>query len=286
LADLSLLGVFAHPDDEELMGGVFAQAAAEGMRTGLICATRGERGEISDPALATPENLADVREHELRAACSVLGIKYLWFLDYEDSGMAGTPGNDDPASFVRANDDQALEKIVRIVRDFRPTVMVTFDETGAYGHPDHLKIERLTIAAFHAAADPARFPSAGDPWQPARLYYAGFPRSAMAKWVEMARQLDPSGMFAQIDASQMGIEDARITNEVDVSRWRDVKRRARKMHRTQVSFEDTMTNIPREMLDQWLATEYYALVAGQPIPQDREARGDLFAGLRPQQTEK
>ena len=108
----------------------------------------------------------------------------------------------------------------------------------------------------------------------------------MANWVEMARRLDPSSMFAQIDASQMGIEDSRITNEVDVSRWRDVKRHARKMHRTQVSFEDTMTSIPREMLDRWMSTEYYALVAGQPLPKATESRGDLFAGLRPQQPEK
>lgn len=280
MADLALLGVFAHPDDEELMGGVYAQSAAGGMRTGLICATRGELGEITDPALATPDNLGEVREHELRAACAVLGIKHLWFLDYKDSGMAGTPGNDDPESFVRANDDEALEKIVRIVRDFRPTVMVTFDETGAYGHPDHLEIERLTIAAFHAAGDPARFPSAGEPWQPARLYYSGFPRSAMMQWVAMAREMDPSHMFAQLDASQLGIEDSRITNQVDVSRWRDVKRRARRMHRTQASPEEMMTNMPREMIDRWMSTEYYALIAGQPLPPGDEARGDLFAGLR------
>jgi LmbE family N-acetylglucosaminyl deacetylase len=280
VANLSLLGVFAHPDDEELMGGVYAQAASEGIRTGLICATRGEKGEISDPALATAENLGEVREHELRAACAVLGIKHLWFLDYKDSGMAGTPENDDPQCFLRSSEDEALEKIVRIVRDFRPTVMVTFDETGAYGHPDHLTIERLSIAAFEAAGDPARLPTAGDSWRPARLYYSGFPRSAMMKWVELARQHDPSHMFAQLDASAMGIEDTRITNKVDVSRWRDVKRQARKMHRTQAGPEETMTNMPREMIDQWMSTEYYALVAGEPLPAGDEARGDLFAGLR------
>src|SRR6476620_2835324 len=118
------------------MSGAFAQAALEGIKTGLICATRGECGEIADPELATPENLGTVREAELRAASAVIGIKYLYFLDYRDSGMMGTPQNDDPACFFRSNDDEALGRIVKIVRDFKPTVMVTFDPTGGYGHPD------------------------------------------------------------------------------------------------------------------------------------------------------
>jgi LmbE family N-acetylglucosaminyl deacetylase len=280
VADLALLGVFAHPDDEELMAGVYAQAAAEGIRTGLICATRGERGEISDPNLAAPDNLGDVREHELRAACAVLGIKHLWFLDYLDSGMAGTPENDHREAFARADEQEALEKIVRIVRDFRPDVMLTFDETGAYGHPDHLYIERLSIAAFEAAGDPARFPSAGEPWQPSRLYYVGFPRSAMARWIDLARRLQPDHAFAQLDPATLGIEDSRITNRVDVSRWRAVKQRARQMHRTQTGPNDPMAKMPRELVDQWASTEYYALIGGKPLPEGEEAGGDIFAGLR------
>src|SRR5438270_4288452 len=99
MKDLALLGIFAHPDDEQTMSGAFAAAAREGIRTGLVCATRGEEGEISDPALATHENLGQVRESELRAAVTVLGVKYLWFLDYRDSGMMGTPENDNLESF-------------------------------------------------------------------------------------------------------------------------------------------------------------------------------------------
>src|SRR5438105_1444393 len=163
MSSLALLGVFAHPDDEQLMSGAFAQAVKEGMRTGLICATRGEMGEIADPALATPENLGEVREGELRAAARVLGVEHLWFLDYKDSGMMGTPPNEDPDNFMRSDQDEALRKIVKIVRDFKPTVMVTFDETGGYGHPDHITINRLAIAAFSAAADPNMYPEAGEP---------------------------------------------------------------------------------------------------------------------------
>src|SRR5438067_13785734 len=116
MPDLALLGVFAHPDDEQIMSGVYAQAAAEGIRTGLVCATRGELGEIASPELATAVNLGQVRENELRAACAVLGIKYLWFLDYRDSGMMGTAGNDDPAAFYRVDVHEAVGKVVKIVR--------------------------------------------------------------------------------------------------------------------------------------------------------------------------
>src|SRR3954454_17213823 len=140
----SLLGIFAHPDDEGTMSGAILKYGKEGVATGLVCATRGEVGEISDPALATPENLGKVREGELRAAVTVLGVKYLWFLDYRDSGMMGTPENDHPGNFVQADKEEALGKIVKIIRDFKPTVMVTFDPTGGYGHPDHVTISQIS----------------------------------------------------------------------------------------------------------------------------------------------
>ncbi|MEO5951163.1 MAG: PIG-L family deacetylase, partial [Chloroflexia bacterium] len=144
MAQLSLLGVFAHPDDEQGMTGAFLRAHTQNIETGLICATRGELGEIAYPELGTPETLGTVREAEMRAAAEVANIDQLWFLDYRDSGMMGTPGNEDPTSFYRVNDDEALAKIVKIIRDFKPTLLVTFDATGGYGHPDHLTIHRLT----------------------------------------------------------------------------------------------------------------------------------------------
>src|SRR5579863_7833115 len=96
-----LLGVYAHPDDEGTMSGALLQYSTQGVETGLVCATRGEVGEIADPALAMPENLAEVREGEMRAAVGILGVRNLWFLDYRDSGMAGTPENSDPRAFVQ-----------------------------------------------------------------------------------------------------------------------------------------------------------------------------------------
>jgi LmbE family N-acetylglucosaminyl deacetylase len=280
MAQLSLLGVYAHPDDEQGVSGLLAKSAAEGIKTGLVCATRGELGEIAEPSLATPDNLGKVREAEMRAACAVLGVKYLWFLDYRDSGMMGTPGNEDPASFYKVNDEEALERLVKIVREFRPTVMVTFDETGGYGHPDHLTIHRLTKLAFEAAADPDRFPDAGEPWQTARLYFGSFPRGRMEQIGKALQELGVDFGFENMDTSKMGMDDESITNSVDVSEWVAVKEKSLNMHRTQMNPNSPFAKIPAELIHDLRATEHYALWAGTPLPEGDEARGDVFAGLR------
>lgn len=280
MSDQSLLGLFAHPDDEQLMSGAFARAAKEGMRTGLICATRGEAGEISDPALSTPENLGHVREHELRAAATVLGVKYLWFLDYRDSGMAGTPENGHRSSFLQADRHEALGKIIKIVRDFRPTVMVTFDPTGGYGHPDHLTISQLSTQAFGAAADPNAYPETGEPWQAARLFYASFPRSTIRMIQDFMRENDVNTGLSGLDPEKFGIPDEEITNVLDVSEWVAVKSRSLAHHRTQMAPDGIWQKLSPEVIEAWRSREHYALAAGVPVPDHAEARGDLFAGLR------
>lgn len=277
---LSLLGLFAHPDDEQLMSGTFALAAAEGISTGLVCATRGEEGEIAEPSLATPESLGRVREAELRAAGTVVGIKYLWFLDYRDSGMAGTAANDNPDCFYRVPEASALEKIVRIVREFRPTVMVTFDPTGGYGHPDHLTIHKLATQAFAAAADPSIFAGAGAPWQAARLFYVGFPRSAMLGFQKFLAEQDLDTAFRGLDPDRFGLPDEQITNILDVSDWLAMKERSFQHHRTQLNPNSPFLKMPAEALQSFRSKEYFALAAGEPLPGGPEARADLFAGLR------
>src|SRR5205814_53342 len=147
---------YAHPDDEGTVSGAMLHYSTLGIEPGLVCATRGEVGEISDPALATPENLGEVREGEMRAAAEELGVHNLWFLGYRDSGMAGTPENQDPRAFAQAMAAEVVGKLVAIIRQFRPQVIVTFDETGGYGHPDHIAIYRHTTSAFHVAADAAQ----------------------------------------------------------------------------------------------------------------------------------
>jgi len=282
MGELALLGLFAHPDDEQLVAGTFAMAALEGIRTGLVCATRGEVGEIADSALATPDNLGQVRERELRAAATVAGIKYLWFLDYRDSGMMGTADNDHPASFYRSEREEALARVVKIVREFRPNVMVTFDETGGYGHPDHLTIHMLATEAFTAASDPQRFtgPAMGEPWQAERLFYTAFPRSHVRRITEFIRKTNLETGFVGIDAERLGIPDEQITNRVDVREWLAVKERSLAHHRTQMNPNSPLARMPRELIETWRSTEHYALAAGKPLPDDPQAKGDIFAGLR------
>jgi LmbE family N-acetylglucosaminyl deacetylase len=123
----------------------------------------------------------------MRAAADALGVQHLWFLDYRDSGMAGTADNNDPSAFVQVSSAEVVGKLVAIIRQFRPQVLVTFDETGGYGHPDHIAIYRHTTSAFHAAADAVQYPELGAAHSVAKLYYAAFPRSALralAEWMK------------------------------------------------------------------------------------------------------
>src|SRR5437016_8314659 len=204
-----LLGAFAHPDDEGVMSATILKYSMAGVEPGLVCATRGEVGEIADPALATPENLGQVREGEMRAAVEVLGVHNLWFLDYRDSGMAGTPENEDPRAFAQASAAEVVGKLVAIIRQFRPQVIVTFDESGAYGHPDHIAIYRHTTSAFHAAADAVQYPELGPAHAVSKLYYGAFPRSAVqaiGEWMRSQPQAqDYQSSFTELDPTKLGL---------------------------------------------------------------------------------
>src|SRR5258706_15489103 len=199
-----LLGLFAHPDDEGTMSGALLQYGASDVETGLVCATLGEVGEIADPSLATPENLGQVREGEMRAAAEVLSVDHLWFLGYHDSGMAGTAENQDPRAFAQASGAEVVGKLVAGIRQFSPQVVVTFDETGGYGHPDHIAIYRYTTKAFHMAGDPAYYPEAGPTFAPRRFYYASVPRSMRAKMGEMIKQMKIDTPFSRIPLDKLG----------------------------------------------------------------------------------
>ena len=153
-----LLAIFAHPDDETFgLGGTMAHYSGRGMPVTMVCATRGEVGEISEGSAATPETLGQYREQELRDAMEVLGVSDVRFLEYRDSGMYGTPENADPRAFVNAPADTVVESLVRIIRERQPEVIVTWDESGGYGHPDHIATYHHATAACGAAADAARY---------------------------------------------------------------------------------------------------------------------------------
>ena len=271
-----LLGLFAHPDDEGSISGALLKYSTSGVETGLVCATRGEVGEIADPALATPENLGQVREGEMRAAAEVLGVHNLWFLGYRDSGMAGTPENQDPRAFAQANAAEVVGNLVAIIRQFRPQVMVTFDESGAYGHPDHIAIYRHTTSAFYAAADAVQYPEHGPAHMVSKLYYTAFPRSFVREMGTWLQSQNYEGSFSNLDPEKLGIPDEQISVWLNVEPWLETKNRSWSMHRTQMDPNNAMAQLPEELQRRWRSHEYYQLAASRVGP-DVAGENDLFA---------
>ena len=276
----SLLAVFAHPDDESFsIGGTLAHYAAKGVQVALVCATRGEAGDIADPSLATPETLGQVREAELRCAAEVLGIAEVIFLGYRDSGMAGAPENDDPRAFINAPAEEIQARLVAIMRRMRPDVVITFEPGGGYGHPDHIAAHRHTVAAFHAAGDPAAYPDHGAPWQPARLFYTAIPRSF---FVEMRRRLEELGIDTrEFDRFErrgiIGWPDEEVHVVMNVSATIEAKWRALNCHRTQFGPNNFFRRLPEPILKEMMSREHFALAWPESDPGLRLA--DLFAGL-------
>jgi len=279
MADLGILASYAHPDDEQEVTGTLALYGQQGVCTGLICATRGELGEISDAALATPETLGAVREQEMHTAAARAHIEQVWFLDYRDSGFIDSPRNHDAEAFINADPEEVIGRIVRIIREFKPQVIVTFDPTGGYGHPDHIAISRWTTDAFHAAGDGTRYPQAGTAWAPARLYYSALPRSFSRRLNAFIRKHIPESSFAGIDLEQMGLPDEEITNVVDVSDFVALKLDSVRAHATQWNPNSPFARVSEEMTNQWRGKESFKLAAGTSLPTGADP-GDLFAGLR------
>lgn len=260
----TLLVIFAHPDDEGGASGVMALAAAAGARVVLACATRGEVGEISDPALATAETLGAVREQELRAACEILGAE-LRFLGYRDSGMAGTPANEDPRSYLQADPEAAVRQLVTLIREIRPQIVITFDPSGGYGHPDHVTVHRHATTAFDLAGDAAAFADAGPAWRPQRLLYAVLPRT----WfLELRDLMEKAGLdtafIDQFLAQDSDFVDGDITHQVDVRDQIDAKIAALRCHHTQFGPEHPLARLPEEMMRDWMATEFF--IQARPSP--------------------
>ena len=274
----------AHPDDETFgCGGLLAKYAAEGVRVALVCATRGEAGEISDTSLATPESLAQVREKELRAACAVLGIQDLFIFGYRDSGMAGTPDNQHPRAFCQADRDVVVGEIVGIIRLLKPQVMVTFDPSGGYGHPDHIAAHQAAVEAFQAAGDPTRYvdqmADGLEPHQVAKMYYFVIPRSGIRAFQEAMREAGIESDFNDIDVESMGVADEEITTVLDVSRYAEQKERAALCHRTQIQGDQPFSWLPEAVRTRFLSREH--LVRSEPpsTPAYRDAEEDLFTGI-------
>ena len=274
-----LLALFAHPDDEAFdTGGTLAHYAAAGADVTLVCATRGEVGEIAEGVDATPETLGQVRETELRCAAEIVGVRQLVFLGYRDSGMVGTPENADPRAFVNAPAGEVVPRLVGIIRRVRPQVVITFEPNGGYGHPDHIAIHHHTVAAFHAAADGDLYPDQGPAWQAARLFYTAIPRSFFLQMRdELAALGEDTGDFARFEEEGVGWPDDKVNVTLDVADTVAAKWSALECHRTQFGPGNLFRRLPDAALKRMMSCEYFALAWPEPAPGLRLA--DLFAEL-------
>lgn len=280
---LTLMAVHAHPDDEAIgTGGVLARAAAEGIRTVLVTCTGGEVGEINPDTQVAVEDLGAVRERELRAACEVLNVTHLELLGYRDSGMAGTEDNNHPDSFARADLDAATARLVELVRTYRPSVILTYDENGFYGHPDHINAHRIAARAYELAGDPAhRSESGQEPWAPKKLYYTAVSKSAMAEFGARLREAGialPLDEGMESDEPTWGTPDELVTTVVDVSAHVGQKRQALFCHATQMGPEVFFAKLPEPLFNQLFSRESFQLVHSRQPASPPET--DLFAGLR------
>ena len=281
---LTLMVVHAHPDDEVIgTGGAFAYYASQGVRTVLVTCTLGEEGEIVLPELDTEENhqrLAELRFEELKAAVEILAISDLEILPYRDSGMMGRPSNEHPECFNKADRQEATGRLVRLVRHYRPQVLVTYNEDGGYGHPDHLMAHAITVAAFAAAGDSTAFPEAGEPWTPLKLYYIAFRRSV---WLRAWEAMRDRGHKTPLDDPEFDltrfVDDPRPTTRIPVFPFLERKFAALRAHRTQIKPDWAMLALPSELQQELLSDEHFVCAESRvPVPEGEEL--DLFAGIR------
>ena len=247
-----VLAVYGHPDDEGQVTGTLAAFIAEGNAATLVCATRGEVGEISDPSLSTPDTLWYTRELELRASMAQLGLNDVRFLGFRDSGMAGTADNDDPRAFHQQTPETVVPALVAIMREVRPHYVFTWQEDGGYGHPDHIAAHRHTLAAYDACGDPAAYPEAGAPWTPERLYWGA---RMMGGFAKIRLEMERRGLLPEpIDEEtrkrfdeMLQRPDPPVSVVVDCEPYIEVKRRASSMHRSQFGENSIFARIPEDL---------------------------------------
>jgi N-acetyl-1-D-myo-inositol-2-amino-2-deoxy-alpha-D-glucopyranoside deacetylase len=287
-----LLLVHAHPDDESIeTGATMARYAAEGVRVTLVTCTRGELGEIIPPELAhlavgREDRLGEHRAGELARACAALGVRDHRFLGgpgrWRDSGMMGLPSNDLPECFWQADVGEAAAELAAVIREVRPQVIVTYDERGFYGHPDHIQAHRVTWRAFQLAAGPGAGVGPATPWQAAKFYVTAMPRSVLAESIQLPR--GAGGRFRQavsVAALPFGVPDAQVTTEIDGSAYLGAKIAAMRAHATQIAVDGDYFALSDMVGYRVAGREYYTLIAGprgtRAGPHGLEA--DLFEAL-------
>ena len=295
MSERRLLLVHAHPDDETIgTGAVMAKYVAEGADVTLITCTLGEEGEILVPGLEhlaadREDRLGEHRQTELAAAMAELGVEDWRLLGgpgtYRDSGMAGTPGNERAGAFCRADLLEASVALVATIREVRPQVLVTYDDFGGYGHPDHIQAHRVAMYAVVLAAAPTFRPELGPAWDVDKVYWTAFPRSIVRAGIEALRAAGETSGFAEMDPDDIpfAVDDALVTTAVAAGDYLDRKMAALRAHATQVSVDGGFFALADNVGAQAFGTEYFRLVRGSLAgPFDDLGREtDLFSGLAP-----
>ncbi len=233
-----ILSVLAHPDDESFgMGGTLALYARRGSDVYLACATRGEVGDVDPQHLQGFASIAELREGELRCAAGHLGLKDVFFLGYRDSGMPGSPDNQHPDAQVAHPIEEVALKVVKIIREIKPDIILTFDPIGGYRHPDHIHIHNATVMAFEKAADPNYHPDAGTPFQPGKLYFHTFPRGFLKLVVKLMPLFGQNprkcGRNGDIDMKSIAEVNFPKHAKIDITEVQDVKAAASACHASQ-----------------------------------------------------
>jgi LmbE family N-acetylglucosaminyl deacetylase len=277
-----LLAFHAHPDDEVIgTGGVLARYAAAGEQVVVVTATDGAEGEIHnyDDPDSLRDQLVDLRAGEVRAALDLLGVKHHEFLGFRDSGMMGTGANADPSAFWQAELFEAAKRLVRLIRRYQPEVMIVYDPFGGYGHPDHIQVHRIGMAAFFGCRDLGWFPLEDDEeeWRPLKLYWTAWGRERMRALNQMRAEANPDdeSYLTRVDR---GFPDEELSAIIDVADYVDLKVAALRAHRTQIPDDWFAMSVPEEARRAWFGIEsFLRLFSGvdSPLPES-----DLFAGLR------
>jgi len=265
---LTLMAVHAHPDDEaSSTGGVLAKYADEGITTVLVTCTNGELGDSGSikPGEAghSTEDVVKLRTSELEASCKVLGVTHLEMLGYHDSGMLGWPQNDAPGSFWSTPVDEAAAKLAALIDKYQPDVVVTYDDYGFYGHPDHIQAHRITVAALEITGSRAK------------LYYPTIRRSGLAQFLERLAALGAE--VPEIDETQFGSPDEIITTDVDCSAYTQQKFDSLAAHASQ-SENIFFLKLPMPVFEDMMGREVFVRL--HPPRTDDAVEDDLFAGLR------
>lgn len=288
MSGLRLMAIHAHPDDESSKGAAtMARYAAEGNQVMVVTCTGGERGDILNPAMNKPgilDNIFAVRQEEMAKAMEILGTEHRW-LGYEDSGLPqGDPLPPLPEGcFALEDSDKVTQDLVKILREFRPHVIITYDENGGYPHPDHLKVHEVSMLAWEKSGDAAYAPELGAPWEPLKLYYThGFIRQRMEMFhdllIEQGKPSPYTPMLERWKANEADVM-ARVTTQVPCERFFDQRDDALRAHATQIDPAGAFFGTPVEVQRRLWPTEEFELAKTRvktSIPED-----DLFAGITP-----